>query len=115
MMLGPGPDSGSDIKHFTSVRRAPADTSPLERTCAEPDDLAVLVYSSGTTGLPKGVMLTHRNVCVNSLQVDAAGCDELSWNGGTDGTGDRVLGFLPFYHIYGEDPPDALACSLLTA
>ena len=39
----------------------------------DPDDLFALPYSSGTTGLPKGVMLTHRNLIANMLQVDAAG------------------------------------------
>ena len=54
--------------------------------------LAVLPYSSGTTGLPKGVMLTHYNLVVNVLQLLAAG----------DLSGDEtVLCFLPLYHIYG--------------
>ncbi len=56
-------------------------------------DLAVLPYSSGTTGLPKGVMLTHRNLIANVLQID----EEFKI------TGDDVLiGVLPFFHIYGQ-------------
>jgi acyl-CoA synthetase (AMP-forming)/AMP-acid ligase II len=55
-------------------------------------DLAVLPYSSGTTGLNKGVMLTHRNLIANIRQMDPF--DYL-------GEGDSVLGLLPFYHIYG--------------
>ncbi len=54
--------------------------------------LAVLPYSSGTTGMPKGVMLSHRNLVANveqSRQVIEVG------------EGDRVLAFLPFFHIYG--------------
>ena len=54
--------------------------------------LAVLPYSSGTTGHPKGVMLTHRNLVANVAQsVPAVGV----------AAGDRVLAVLPFFHIYG--------------
>ncbi|MFJ1755052.1 4-coumarate--CoA ligase family protein [Kitasatospora sp. NPDC088134] len=55
-------------------------------------DLAVLPYSSGTTGLPKGVMLTHRSVSTNLAQVDTL-------LGPTPG--ERILAVLPFFHIYG--------------
>ena len=55
-------------------------------------DLAVLPYSSGTTGLPKGVMLTHRNLVSNLCQI--APFDLIR-------DGDRVIGILPFFHIYG--------------
>ena len=54
--------------------------------------LAVLPYSSGTTGRPKGVMLTHRNLVANVAQSEV--------NIGVQ-TGDVVLAVLPFYHIYG--------------
>ncbi|KAF3159406.1 hypothetical protein TWF751_000778 [Orbilia oligospora] len=57
-------------------------------------DLAFLVYSSGTTGLPKGVMLSHRNIVANILQGTAA---EVNLKPESD----TVLGFLPFFHIYG--------------
>lgn len=54
--------------------------------------LAVLPYSSGTTGRPKGVMLTHRNLVANVAQ-----CAPVL----TVGDDDRVLAVLPFFHIYG--------------
>jgi acyl-CoA synthetase (AMP-forming)/AMP-acid ligase II len=57
-----------------------------------PTDLAVLPYSSGTTGLPKGVMLTHRNLVANLCQVQAAF---------PIGPDDVLIGCLPFFHIYG--------------
>jgi acyl-CoA synthetase (AMP-forming)/AMP-acid ligase II len=55
-------------------------------------DLAALPYSSGTTGLPKGVMLTHRNLVANLLQFQAV----------DDGLeSDVLIAVLPFFHIYG--------------
>ena len=54
--------------------------------------IAVLPYSSGTTGRPKGVMLTHRNLVANVVQSSATI--------GVEG-GEAVLAVLPFYHIYG--------------
>ena len=54
--------------------------------------VAVLPYSSGTTGIPKGVMLSHRNLVANVAQCRVA--LDLSES-------DRVLAVLPFFHIYG--------------
>lgn len=53
------------------------------------------------TGLPKGVMLTHRNIVANLLMIEAGEGGNLTWNGGRNGQGDQILGFLPFFHIYG--------------
>ena len=58
-------------------------------------DIAVLPYSSGTTGLPKGVMLTHYNVTANVNQIFHPQLIDY-----TD-VDCRLLGILPFFHIYG--------------
>ncbi len=58
----------------------------------DPGHVAVLPYSSGTTGLPKGVMLTHANLVANLCQIEAG------WAMYED---DTVIGVLPFFHIYG--------------
>ena len=61
---------------------------------------AFLCYSSGTSGLPKGVMISHRNVITNVLQVSAY--DSRGHEKRNSKRGQRtVLGLLPFSHIYG--------------
>ncbi|HZD31668.1 MAG TPA: AMP-binding protein [Candidatus Angelobacter sp.] len=57
--------------------------------------LATLPFSSGTTGLPKGVMLSHHNIVANVYQTLTSG------ETGRAGEDDSVLCFLPMYHIYG--------------
>jgi acyl-CoA synthetase (AMP-forming)/AMP-acid ligase II len=59
---------------------------------AGPDDLVALPYSSGTTGLPKGVMLTHRNLVANVLQSTVQQPVTAD---------DTLIGVLPLFHIYG--------------
>jgi acyl-CoA synthetase (AMP-forming)/AMP-acid ligase II len=56
------------------------------------EDLVALPYSSGTTGFSKGVMLTHRNLVANLVQI-SAGLEVLE--------AEVILAFLPFFHIYG--------------
>ena len=55
------------------------------------EDIAVLPYSSGTTGLPKGVMLSHYNLVANLIQIELLELRE----------GQCVVAALPFFHIYG--------------
>jgi len=57
---------------------------------SRPDDLALLMYTSGTTGVPKGVMLTQANLAANAHAISIE--HALS-------AGDRVLAVLPLYHI----------------
>ncbi len=58
------------------------------------EDVVALPYSSGTTGLPKGVMLTHRNLVANICQCRA---------NLTITQDDVIIAVLPFYHIYGME------------
>ena len=57
------------------------------------EDLAVLQYTGGTTGLPKGAMLTHANVSINVQQA-------IAWVPGLEPGKERVLGALPFFHVF---------------
>ncbi|KAJ3657495.1 hypothetical protein Zmor_009291 [Zophobas morio] len=62
-----------------------------------PHDLAILPYSSGTTGLPKGVQLTHRNLVANLCQTQTLNFVEDT----TSGHQDVVPAVLPMFHVYG--------------
>lgn len=100
-LVGDKTDPDVRVKHFSAVQNL-AGTSRYRKTKVDPaKDLAFLVYSSGTTGKPKGVMLSHRNIVANVLQIGTLEGENVSWNYGPDGQGDRVLAFLPFFHIYG--------------
>jgi long-chain acyl-CoA synthetase len=74
------------LKHVTAAIPTPAE--PSDQT------IAALPYSSGTTGLPKGVMLSHFNLVANVFQFIGPRASEMSTN-------DVALCFLPLYHIYG--------------
>jgi long-chain acyl-CoA synthetase len=80
-----GPPTFEDILRTTGANPPEVKISP--------EDLAMLQYTGGTTGFPKGAMLTHRNIISNCIQIDA-------WFVGTEEGNEVVLGALPFYHIY---------------
>lgn len=72
--------------------------------CHAPDDLAVLQYTGGTTGVPKGAMLSHFNLMANVHQIEhffratpAAPADARTLSAGKE----RFLAALPFFHIFG--------------
>jgi acyl-CoA synthetase (AMP-forming)/AMP-acid ligase II len=70
-----------------------ASAAPEPQVDIDPvEDVAVLPYSSGTTGIPKGVMLTHRQIGTNLAQLEPLI---------PTAPGDRILAVLPFFHIYG--------------
>jgi len=66
----------------------------LKPVAIAPDtDVAVLQYTGGTTGTPKGAMLTHTNLYVNAAQINA-------WASGLKHGEERVLGALPLFHVF---------------
>lgn len=73
---------------------------PLKYTQRSIEDTAILPYSSGTTGLPKGVMLTHKNLVSNMEMLRVAG-GEMVWRQPTDTFQEVVPLILPFFHIFG--------------
>ena len=92
---------GTDVGEVVALSDAPGARTiedfmgePMARQV--PVDLdahtVVLPYSSGTTGMPKGVRLSHRNLVVNVDQIIVAGGFR---------PGEVAAGFLPFFHIYG--------------
>jgi acyl-CoA synthetase (AMP-forming)/AMP-acid ligase II len=92
---------GAGVEEVVVLDPAPGAT-PLAELLAEgharpdvavaPGDTAALPYSSGTSGVPKGVVLTHRNLVANILQTAAAHRVDAD---------DTTIAFLPFFHIYG--------------
>jgi acyl-CoA synthetase (AMP-forming)/AMP-acid ligase II len=76
---------------LASLASVAVDAAPPDVAIDPAVDLAVLPYSSGTTGLAKGVMLTHRNLVANLQQVNAIETPDLP----------ALVGVLPFFHIYG--------------
>jgi acyl-CoA synthetase (AMP-forming)/AMP-acid ligase II len=84
---GSGSEPFSDLLKPVSARIPSSD-------CGSQEILAALPYSSGTTGLPKGVMLSHYNLVANVYQLIGPGAALLK-------SSDNLLCFLPLYHIYG--------------
>jgi long-chain acyl-CoA synthetase len=79
----------ADVVHWAAVRQgsalAPVAIDPLR-------DLALLQYTGGTTGTPKGAMLTHQNLSANARQVNAIDPDA--------GRRDVIMGALPLFHVF---------------
>ncbi|KAG6113456.1 hypothetical protein E4U31_000690 [Claviceps sp. LM219 group G6] len=95
LLMGHGTDASGKYRHWRDVTAKGAWMQPRKTVVDPKKDLAYLVYSSGTTGLPKGVMLTHYNIVANAHQSSRVDPKSLSWDS------DSHLGVLPFFHIYG--------------
>ena len=70
---------------------APADPTPVE---VSPGDIAVLQYTGGTTGIPKGAMLSHRALVANTLQSRA-------WFTDLEDERGVIMAVMPLFHVYG--------------
>lgn len=84
----------SGMNHlFTEIIRS-APLNELDVPFDFEEDLALLQYTGGTTGFPKGVMLTHKNLIANTMMCDA-------WVYKCEDGKESILGMLPFFHVYG--------------
>jgi len=98
-----GKSSGSPSPFLADFEFSRRKTVPLPPVA--PDHLAVIAYSSGTLGVPKGVMLSHRNLATNLVQFRHQDPVPI-----TDK--DIFLNHLPFFHIYGMNVLMAEAISV---
>lgn len=89
-VIGAGAGDGSDAPPLSDWM---GDPLPAQMPVDVTDHVAVLPYSSGTTGRPKGVMLTHRNLAVNMDQCAPFVIVR---------PGDWTVAFLPFFHMFGQ-------------
>ncbi len=86
------PVVGGGLAHLDFTALA-APGQPFQPVATAPDDIAVLQYTGGTTGTPKGAMLTHANILANTEQCVAF--DPTRQPGE-----ERVLGVLPLFHVF---------------
>jgi long-chain acyl-CoA synthetase len=83
----------ADESHTIRLRALLSNHAAPDRVEMSPHDVAVLQYTGGTTGTPKGAMLTHANLAANSAQM-------LVHVGGRKPYQDRTLGVLPMFHVF---------------
>lgn len=90
-----GEDGTAAVRDFPSPKAWPAEPPPAASSPVAGADsgLALLQYTSGTTGRPKGAMLTHDNMLANHRQLDRTRIGVAEH--------DAVLGVLPVFHVYG--------------
>jgi long-chain acyl-CoA synthetase len=94
-----------DARHVTFQDLISGAPAP-EPVALEPEDLAVLQYTGGTTGTPKGVMLTHRNLGANAAQVYAIMEDFEPGH-------ERLVAVLPLFHVFAMT--SVMNCAILGA
>jgi len=95
------PDSAATIRWRALMEHA----SEKQTVHVSPDDVALLQYTGGTTGIPKGVMLTHRNLVANTLQCR-------HWMPSLRSGEEKFLAVLPFFHVYGMSACQNLSVSV---
>jgi long-chain acyl-CoA synthetase len=85
-------DTG-EVHRFSSLLKKALPT-PVDSPVKSMDDVALLQYTGGTTGLAKAAMLTHRNLVANVIQCSA-------WMYKSERGQEKMLGIVPFFHVYG--------------
>lgn len=83
----------ADDRHIPFARLIDNDGAPAPVAIAPAEDIAVLQYTGGTTGVPKGAMLTHANLTANTDQVR-------HWFVGMRPGEESLLGVLPLFHVF---------------
>ncbi|KGK90896.1 AMP-dependent synthetase [Desulfosporosinus sp. HMP52] len=85
--------STPDLQSFDELI-AKYEPNPPQVLIDHEEDIAVLQYTGGTTGVSKGVMLTHKNLVCNTIQ-------SISWSLDLKYGEERILTILPVFHVYG--------------
>lgn len=93
------PEGAVDFSEIIDPKHC--DFSQLKPTGITIDDMVVLPYSSGTTGMPKGVMLSHKNITVNCEMTYTRSPYAPLLEDTTETVQEVCPGILPFFHIYG--------------
>ena len=91
-------------KKITPARALMANDGNFSENNAKGDDVAVLQYTGGTTGTPKGAMLTHSNLSANAQQVQeffAAGPGKTVTTAHLVSGQERILAAIPYFHVFG--------------
>src|ERR1700729_3717722 len=107
VVAGGGPNIPNECLQYETLIASASDVEVaayrLRAGQVLPGQLASVIYTSGTTGEPKGVMLTHTNICSNITDS----CVTTDMNPGLDST----LSFLPLAHIYGRTMDYVMLCT----
>ncbi len=100
--VGPAPDSSVPVWRLSEIEQAPlpGEPPPVEQAPIDSDDIAEIVFTSGTTAEPKGVVITHRNLVANLEPVEREVPKYRKYAGPFLPL--RLLNLLPLSHLFGQ-------------